>query len=315
MHIDKLARDAHAHRRPCLPFKNARSAFKAFLQVRCPAPSDKILLPCYIGWSPREGSGVFDPVAELGLEHRFYRMDERLTIDLEHLRRCFKTDRIKLLVIIHYFGYVDPGYREAVALAREHGALVLEDEAHALFTDLVGGVAGRLGDAAIFSLHKMLPVESGGMLLLNGDRGHENDGIRQDHGCTVLPWEFDLPAIARVRVANAHQLADLLAPHRELVEPLREELLPGVIPQTLPVIIRKGSRDRIYQTMNAAGFGVVTLYHTLIDRIGPQEYPEAHRLSRRILNLPLHQDADREMLVRMTERLMECIRESATEEG
>jgi len=314
MHIDKLARDPHANRRPCFHFKNARSAFKAFLQAHCPAPSDKVLLPCYIGWSSREGSGVFDPVAELGLEHRLYRMDERLTIDLEHLRRCFSTGNIKLLVIIHYFGYVDPGYREAVAMAREHGALVLEDEAHALFTDLVGGVAGRLGDAAIFSLHKMLPVESGGMLLLNGERGIENVGIRQDETGLVLPWEFDLPAIARKRVANAHQLAGLLDPHRELVEPLREGPSPGETPQTLPVIIRKGSRDRIYQMMNAAGFGVVTLYHTLIDRIDPENFPEAHRLSRRILNLPLHQDADREMLVRMTERLMECIRESAMEE-
>lgn len=315
MQIEKLARDGGRYRRPCHVFRNARSAFKALLQaVRFP-PAGTVLLPSYIGWSPREGSGVFDPVAELGLPHRFYRMDDRLVIDLDHLRRCLAVGDVTLLVIIHYFGYVDPGYREAVALAREHGVLVLEDEAHALLTDLVGGAAGRLGDAAIFSLHKMLPVESGGMLVLNGEQELPIEGFPRCEEPEVLPWSFDLHGISRRRVENARRLTGLLAPYRDLVEPLRPGLQHGEVPQTLPVLIRKGSRDRLYQRMNEAGFGVVTLYHTLIDRIDREEFPGAHRLSKRILNLPLHQDAEPVMLERMVEALVEHISASAAEEG
>jgi dTDP-4-amino-4,6-dideoxygalactose transaminase len=313
MPIDKLARQAEGYRRPYLPFKNARSAFRAFLQaLRC-TPSDLVLLPSFIGWSAREGSGVFDPVTDLGLSYRFYRMDGRLTIDLEHLKQLFTTGQVRVLVIIHYFGYVDPGYREAVALAREHGACVLEDEAHALFTDLVGGISGRLGDAAIFSLHKMLPLADGGLLLANRASGFELDGIQPDGERITLPWEYDLKAIADRRVAHAGYLSALLEPHGDALEPLRRELTPGEVPQTYPVLIHGVSRDILYQRMNDAGYGVVTLYHTMIGQIPADEFPGAHALSRRILNLPVHQDTDREALERMVATLVATIRRMRTD--
>ena len=308
MTISKLAQDHERYRRPYVTFRNARTAFRAFLQACHLTSADQVLLPAFIGWSAREGSGVFDPVTGLGLAHCFYRMDERLTIDLEHLRQLFKDGRVKVLVIIHYFGYVDPGYREAVALAREHGACVLEDEAHALFTDLVGGISGRLGDAAIFSLHKMLPVADGGLLVANRTGGFKLDGLTADGEQTMLPWEYDLKAIADRRVANAGRLATLLEPHGDLLEPLRPVLTAGEIPQTYPVLIHGISRDTLYQRMNDAGYGVVTLYHTMIEPISRDEFPGAHALSRRILNLPVHQDTDGEELGHMVAALVGEIR-------
>jgi hypothetical protein len=53
--------------------------------------------------------------------------------------------------------------------------------------------------------------------------------------------------------------------------------------------------------MNAAGFGVVSLYHTLISQISPDCFPATARVSQHILNLPVHQDASekaRESMVR-----------------
>ncbi|MBL0225528.1 MAG: DegT/DnrJ/EryC1/StrS aminotransferase family protein [Geobacteraceae bacterium] len=308
MSISKLAQDYNHCRRPYVSYKNARSAFRAFLQALHCTSSDLVLLPSFIGWSAREGSGVFDPVTELGLACRFYRMDERLTIDLDHLRELFKAGHVKVLVLIHYFGYVDPCCREAVALAREYGAFVLEDEAHAMFTDLVGGVSGRLGDAAIFSLHKMLPLPEGGLLIANRSSGFELDGITSDGERITLPWEYDLKAIAARRVAHAGHLSDLLEPHGDLLEPLRRELAPGEVPQTFPVLIQAVSRDTLYQRMNDAGYGVVTLYHTMIGQISHAEFPESHALSRRILNLPVHQDTDLAALGRMVETLVAEIR-------
>jgi len=50
-------------------------------------------------------------------------------------------------------------------------------------------------------------------------------------------------------------------------------------------------RDNLYFELNNKGFGVVSLYHTLI-----KELPEYHHneiyLSNHILNLPLHQDTN-----------------------
>jgi len=313
MPIDKLARQADGYRRPYLPFKSARAAFRAFLETLHCTPSDLVLLPAFIGWSAREGSGVFDPVSGLGLSHRFYRMDGSLTIDLEHLEQLFRAGRARVLVIIHYFGYVDPGYRAAVALAREYGACVLEDEAHAMFTDLVGGISGRLGDAAIFSLHKMLPLAEGGLLLVNRADGFDPAGITPDGERITLPWDYDLKAIADRRVANAGHLTTLLAPHADLLVPLRTDLTPGEVPQTYPVLIHDVSRDILYQRMNDAGYGVVTLYHTMIPQIDRDEFPAAHALARRILNLPVHQDADPEELERMVGSLVAGIRRLRSE--
>ena len=52
------------------------------------------------------------------------------------------------------------------------------------------------------------------------------------------------------------------------------------------MIVREANRDELYERMNAAGFGVVSLYHTLIEQIPRDEFPESFELSRTILNLP-----------------------------
>lgn len=57
-------------------------------------------------------------------------------------------------------------------------------------------------------------------------------------------------------------------------------------------MIKVGNRDRIYEIMNGQGYGVVSLYHTLIEELRNSEHEDALWLSKRILNLPIHQDCD-----------------------
>ena len=77
------------------------------------------------------------------------------------------------------------------------------------------------------------------------------------------------------------------------------------MPQTLPVVIQQKNRNDLYFEMNSAGFGVVSLYHTLINIIGSQEFSESHSLASRIMNLPVHQDAEPEQLTAMVNKLRE----------
>lgn len=303
MSLAKGASDATMHRRPGRLFPNARTAFRAFLEDARLATDEQVLLPSYFGWSPTDGSGVFDPVSSLGLAHAFYRLDDRLRIDLDHLESQLRRGRVRVVLLIHYFGEVDQACQDAVALAHSHGALVLEDEAHAMLSDLVGGACGRLGEACIFSLHKILPVPSGGMLVWN-DPSRESDNVA---GALA---EYDLVEISRRRRENANTLDALLLPLRGLADPLWEERRDEIVPQSYPVIIRRGSRDLLYHAMNNAGFGVISLYHTLVDRIAPTDFPEAHWLSRRILNLPVHQDASGEQLAALVDHLGRCLRET-----
>ncbi len=146
MYIEKLAQQVRAFRRPYALFPNARTGFEAFLRVIMDQEKGTVLLPAYVGWSPREASGVFDPVEKLELSYDFYRMDHSLHIELDHLESLLKSKPVRLLVLIHYFGFVDPAYEQAVSLARRHGAMILEDEAHAMLTDLVAAAGAiRVG--------------------------------------------------------------------------------------------------------------------------------------------------------------------------
>jgi dTDP-4-amino-4,6-dideoxygalactose transaminase len=263
----------------------------------------KVLLPAYIGWSPREGSGVFDPIASLGLDYAFYALDEGLRIDIDSLRTALHSGCIRVLVIIHYFGYVDASYAEAVKIAREHDVFVLEDEAHAMLSDVVGGICGRLGDACIYSFHKILPVESGGAAVINDPESRLARTLVADPDGALPLCDFDLNRIADKRRANSLVLDKLVRGLTPEIEPLFGAPGRREFPQSYPVMIRNGSRDRLYHEMNAAGFGVVSLYHTLISQISSEWFPATCKVSRHILNLPVHQDASGKALESMVREL------------
>ena len=301
--IAKRAENSSNYARRVIPFESARQAFGAILRALDISRS-KVLLPAYIGWSPREGSGVFDPIASLNLEYDFYALDERLRIDIDSLRAAFQAGPVRVLVIIHYFGYVDPSYEEAVRIARQHGVFVVEDEAHAMLSDIVGGICGRLGDACVFSFHKILPLERGGAAVINGLQSALVAKLVADPDSTVPLCDFDLQAIADKRKANSQALDGLLRSLAPRIEPVFGA--PGCreFPQSYPVLLPNGSRDQIYHRMNAAGFGVVSLYHTLISQISPERFPAPAAVSRRILNLPVHQDAEPAALEPMIRKLV-----------
>lgn len=296
MATTKTAQRPDHLRRAFFTYPNARTGFRAFLRALRFTSQERVLLPAYVGWSPREGSGVFDPITEQGLAYDFYPLDDRLHIDLPRLQAQLALGNVKVLVLIHYFGHVDPAYPEAVRLARQYGAWVLEDEAHAMFTDLIGGISGRLGDACIFSLHKMLPMSRGGLLVINP--GHEAllETIEPADIRALVdvgnPWEYDFAEIAARRRENALELTRLLQPLAGEIDPLWGDPQPGEVPQTYPVIVRNVSRDQLYKTMNEGNFGVVSLYHTLIEQIEQDEFPQSHWLSRCVTNLPVHQDIE-----------------------
>jgi dTDP-4-amino-4,6-dideoxygalactose transaminase len=247
-----------------------------------------------------------DPVFQCGWEFAFYRMTRDLTIDLEDLRRRLAAVRPRLVVFVHYFGMPDPNLGDAVALAREFGALVLEDEAHALLSDSIGGSCGRLGDACIYSVHKMLPMPAGGMLLVNEKLpvgGLADDSALADE---FDPWTFDLARIASTRKQLAERwLGWFHSAHPAFVRPLWNSWNEGEIAQSMPFVVLAGSRDRLHAYLNRRGFGTVSLYHTLSSHVNPSEFADSHWLSRHIINFPTHQDVDSDALISMQQAIME----------
>ena len=121
-------------------------------------PGDEILMPAY-----NCGTEV-DPFVHYGLKITFYRVNQQTLIDFDDLQHRVSA-RTKIIYVTHYFGWpqdVDflSGY------CRDNNIYLLEDCALSLFSKPVDHPIGVLGDAAIYSFPKTLPVPDGGALTI-----------------------------------------------------------------------------------------------------------------------------------------------------
>lgn len=283
-------------------FHAARDGLQAILELeklRC----KKILLPAYIGYSTREGSGVFDPVINSKIPYTFYRLDENLQIDIEGLEKLIPENPGSILLLIHYFGFRDPNIERAKSLARKYDVLIVEDFAHGLFTFWQSPQITF--DYAFFSLHKLLPFSRGGALL-------SKLPTEISTGIHYNLVHYDFQTIIKIRCENFNFLLKKLLPLAEGSGffSILHKHLGNNVPQTFPILLMDEQiRDTLYFRLNEEGFGAVSLYHELISVIDPDCFTHEHAISKRILNLPLHQDTNPVELNQMIDCMMEIFNE------
>lgn len=130
-------------------------------------PGHKVLIPSY------NCSSMVAPVQWCGAEPVYYRVSERLDIDLDDLERQLEP-AVRLLMVTHYFGF--PQQCEALrAFCDRKGIALLEDCAHAFFGTYAGRPLGSFGDFAIASPMKFFPTLDGGCLV---SARHSLDGVQ-----------------------------------------------------------------------------------------------------------------------------------------
>lgn len=304
--IEKTQQDPLNYKINMFYYHSGRDALFDVVQQLNGKGYNDIFIPGYIGWSPREGSGIFDPLNKIkGLSRHYYRMTRKLMIDVETLIGNLKEKSI--LLVVNYFGFRDKNISNVIDIAKEKDCVIIEDNAHGFFTFFCNEPVGS--DLTFFSLHKMFPFRDGGSLLfLNNGIGLKPE-LNLKEFYEMTPFSYDINGIARKRINNYKVLMALMEGKEEYFTPLKtiDDLLNNV-PQTFPVIIKKGNRNRIYEIMNNQGLGVVSLYHTMIDELKSEEHSDACWLSEHILNLPVHQDCDEKQYPEMIRKLKEaCI--------
>jgi perosamine synthetase len=121
-------------------------------------------------WMPSFHCGVEVQAAlDAGFEVDFYRIRRDLSIDEEDLE--YKLDRRPgPIVIIHYFGFAQPGVSRVAELCYRQSSPLIEDCSHALFSSFMGKALGSFGHFAAFSLYKTLGLCDGGALSINRSR-------------------------------------------------------------------------------------------------------------------------------------------------
>lgn len=139
-------------------FSGTAAVYQAFRALGLP-PGSIVLCPSY------NCGHEIEPLLRLGLRVRCYRIGADMDADLDDIRRRMN-EEVKAILVTHFFGFAQR-LGELRALCDRWGAFLVEDCAHALLSDNVAGTLGRVGDAAVFSLRKTLPLPNGGAVLLN----------------------------------------------------------------------------------------------------------------------------------------------------
>lgn len=321
-----------------------------------------------------------DAIRHSGARLVGYQVSRHCRIDLNDLE-ARRTDRTRAVYIIHYFGWEQP-VQELRQWCDQHGLLLIEDCALALFSDGPSGAIGRMGDAAIFSLPKTLGSWHGGLLSLPAshtknppelapagfstllkefrnsvraaamgalartglygtvltarrrlrDRHAEpepdanyprmpddyyfNPEAEADRALHPRLWALagSLPVeeIIRRRRRNYLHLADALEglADSELLFP---DLPAGVCPLSLPLLVP--DRDSFVRELQARGIAALPWwagYH--LEGLDWSRFPEAARLKRHILSLPVHQNLSDSQLKYVAETVTR-LRENGRTQG
>ena len=145
-------------------------------------PQSTILVPSY-----HEGIEL-DALIAAGYRLRHYRVDPDLNIDLADVERRLDPS-VGALYVIHYFGLPQP-LKILRAFCDAHGLRLIEDCALALFSRTNGTWLGSVGDLAIFSIYKTLPVPHGGYLVAPAAR--ERSALRPPPLMSTFVQTLDL---------------------------------------------------------------------------------------------------------------------------
>jgi len=125
------------------------------------------------------------------------------------------SDRTRAIVLVHYAG-VACEMDEIMAIARENGIAVVEDNAHALFARYKGRYLGTFGELATQSFHetKNFTCGEGGALLINDHEMIDRAEIIREKGTNRSRFfRGQIDKYTWVDVGSSYLPSDLLAAH------------------------------------------------------------------------------------------------------
>jgi dTDP-4-amino-4,6-dideoxygalactose transaminase len=229
--------------RYALSMNSATSALNAAVAAAAAGPGDEVIV------SPYTMSASATCALVHGAVPVFADIEpETFCLDPASVRERI-TARTKAIVVVDLFGCA-ADLDAIMAIADEHGLVVIEDAAQAPGATYRGRPAGTLGHIGIFSLnhHKTIQCGEGGVAVTDDDRLAERMALARNHGeavvedmgsdaVDVLGFNYRMgeieAAIAEVQLSRLDELTDPRIAHAErLTEGLAglEGIRPPVVP-------------------------------------------------------------------------------------
>lgn len=245
----------------------------------------------------------------------FVDVDERTYTMDPTLLKMAVTSRTKAIIPVHLFGQpadMDP----IVAIAREHGLLLLEDAAQAHGAQYKGRDVGSIGDAGGFSFYpgkNLGAFGEAGAIVTNNHELQEKIRVLRDHGQTrkyhhdVVGWNCRMDgiqaAVLRIKLQHLKKGNTLRRAHAlqydECFGGIEEIVTPFAAAYSRHVYhvyaIRVPDRDEVMRLLEQRGIGCGVHYPVPIHLQeayrslghGRGAFPIAERIADEFLSLPM----------------------------
>jgi dTDP-4-amino-4,6-dideoxygalactose transaminase len=319
----------------------------AALHMACLAiglgPGDEVILPAltfvatanavrYTGATP-----VFADVTS----------DKNLNISPESIEQHI-TPKTRAIIVVHYGGYPCDMPR-IMAIAKKHSLYVIEDDAHAIGSELDGIKLGNWGDFGCFSFfsNKNMTTGEGGMVTTNNDAFAEKLRLLRSHGMTSLTWDrhkgrawsYDVvelgynyrideirAALGRVQLGkldyNNDHRRSLVRQYRDVLKELAPQITvpfenhAGIsAAHIMPVLLPDGTdRMRFMEHMKAKGIQTSIHYppihhFTAFQNGAAPNLPVTEDVAKREITLPLYSAMRDEDVVLVADAILDAISE------
>lgn len=348
-----MASESHV-RDDAVFFPRGRDALYHACQAFGIGPGDCVLAPALICRS------AADPMLAAGATVHYIDVAADLDYNQQLLDAAFIQYRPKAILAVHYFGRC-PRLERYRALCDEYGATLIEDRCHSLPAHMSGGL-DILGDCAVYSLRKFLPVPDGGVLILRKPgmpvpKGHRAisfgayfkfllrrlgepllySGMCNPYafrrGAHMAPTDAaqlesisyaapqrnasvflqrwlnaeNLCAAVDKQGNNSRRLAALLSV--EVTCPPPGEFSPlDAAPRAFPILDLSPEADLVAR-LRASGIGAYSWPGNELPAAIVGKYPEAERLARQLVLLPVHYDLTEADLSYVAKTVQELVKQ------
>lgn len=209
-----------------LAVSNGTVALHLALVVLGIGPGDEVIVPDFTFAAP------VNAVLYVGATPVLVDIDpDTMTMDVDAAKRALTT-RTRAIIPVHLYGH-PADMKRIMALAQEHGLVVVEDCAEAIGSTYEGAHVGNRGDAAIFSFYgnKTITTGEGGMLLFKNGAMRDRARVLRDHGMSrdrrywheQVGYNYRMTNIqAAIGVAQMERVEEFVARKRWIGERYRE---------------------------------------------------------------------------------------------
>ncbi|QDP94600.1 DegT/DnrJ/EryC1/StrS family aminotransferase [Microlunatus elymi] len=296
--------------RHCVGVGNGTDALELAMRAAGVGPGDEVIMPANTFIATAEAAARIGALpVPVDVDH------DHLLIDPQQVAAAV-TERTKAIVPVHLFGQT-AFVEQLEPIARDCGAVIIEDAAQSQGARRHGRAAGSLGRIAATSFYpgkNLGAAGDAGAVLTDDDDLAAMVRLISAHGSArkyhheVVGINSRLDSIQAVVLnAKLSRLADwndrrrrTAARYGGLLDDLSGIRLPRGAPGNEDVwhlyVVRVPHRDQLLQTLNRAGVGAGIHYPVPIHLTpafahlgyGPGSFPVAEQAAREILSLPIH---------------------------